>query len=214
VTVDIVDPAIEAYAEAHTTPMPSYLDELADETRRDFKLAQMMVGPLEGRYLQALVYALRPQVVLEIGTFTGYSSISMAAALPDGARIITCDVDEVSNAVARRYAEASGLADRIEFRLGPALETIASLDGPFGFVFIDADKVSYAAYLDAVLPKLADGGLIAVDNTLWYGRPIDPSVDDPDTEAIRAFNDAVAARADLIVVQTTVRDGVTLIRKA
>lgn len=209
---DIVDPAVEAYAAAHTSPPTKVLAALAEETTRDFAYHGMMVGSLEGRFLEALVHSLKPKLVLEIGTFTGYSSISMAAALPAGGRIITCDVDEVSNAVAARFIDAAGFADRIERRLGPALSTIADLDGPFDFVFIDADKTNYANYYEAVLPKLADGGLIAVDNTLWSGRVLgEPAPDDADTAAMKVFNDMVVADERVTCVQTTVRDGVTLL---
>jgi caffeoyl-CoA O-methyltransferase len=207
-----IDPAVEAYAEAHTTPPTAALADLAEETVRDFQYHGMMVGPLEGRFLEMLVFALQPRLVVEIGTFTGYSSISMAAALPPGGRVVTCDVDETSNKVARRYADAAGVADRIEHRLGPALDTIASLDGPFDLVFIDADKTNYVNYYEAVLPKLADGGLIAADNTLWSGRVVE-SADDENTLAIRAFNDRVAADERVVCAQLTLRDGVTLIRK-
>jgi caffeoyl-CoA O-methyltransferase len=209
---DIVDPVVEAYAEAHTTPPPPYLAELAEATRTGTDAPQMMVGALEGRFLEMLVYALRPKLVLEIGTFTGYSALSMAAALPPGGRIVTCDIDEKTNALARRTAEAAGHSDRIDFRLGPALETIAALDGPIDFVFIDADKPNYVNYYEAVLPKLAAGGLIAADNTLWSGAVIDPAADDENTRAIKAFNDHVARDGRVVCVQLTVRDGVTLIR--
>ena len=115
----------------------------------------MMVGEVEGRFLEFLVRATGARRVLELGTFTGYSSLSMARGLPDGGRVITCDVNEETNAIARRYAEEAGVADRIEYRLGPALDTIAELDGPFDLVFIDADKENYRNYYEAVLPKLA-----------------------------------------------------------
>jgi caffeoyl-CoA O-methyltransferase len=210
----VVNEAIEAYADAHTTPEPEFLTALATETRELTKYPQMMVGPLEGQLLAMFVHALQPQLVLEIGTFTGYSSLSMAAALPAGARIITCDISAEHLAIARRHIGASRHADRIDVCEGPALDTIATLDGPFDFVFIDADKGNYGNYLDAVLPKLAPAGMIAVDNTLWSGRVIDDSADDPDTVAIRAFNDRVVADPALVCVQLTVRDGVTLIRKA
>ena len=152
--------------------------------------------------------------VLEIGTFTGYSALSMAAALPADGRIVTCDIDPETNEVARRAAAGSPYGDRIEFRLGPALDTIATLDGPFDLVFIDADKESYLAYYEAVLPKLAERGVIVVDNVLWSGRVLDPSDETVDTVAIRAFNDAVAADPRVVCVMLTVRDGVTLIRRA
>ena len=126
----------------------------------------MMVGEVEGRFLEFLVRATGARRVLELGTFTGYSSISMARGLPEGGRIISCDVNEETTAIARRYAEEAGVADRIEYRLGPALDTIAELDGPFDLVFIDADKENYRNYYEAVLPKLAPNGLILADNAL------------------------------------------------
>ncbi len=127
---------------------------------------------------------------------------------------MTCDIDPETNAVARRAVAASPFADRVEFRLGPALDTIATLDGPFDLVFVDADKEAYLAYYESVLPKLAERGVIVVDNVLWSGKVLDPSDDTADTMAIRAFNDAVAADPRVVCVMLTVRDGVTLIRRA
>jgi caffeoyl-CoA O-methyltransferase len=150
--------------------------------------------------------------VLEIGTFTGYSALSMAEAMPAGGRIVTCDISEEHLAIARRHITASPYADRIEIRSGPALETIESLPGPFDLVFIDADKPGYQAYYDATLPKLSADGVILVDNVLWSGRPLDPTVTDEDTVAIREFNDRVVADDRVEVVMLTVRDGVSVIR--
>jgi predicted O-methyltransferase YrrM len=209
---DITDPVLEAYALSHTTPPGELLRDLAEETRATLSAPQMMVGALEGRFLEMLVYALRPTWVLEIGTFSGYSSLSMAAGLAPGGRITTCELSPVHAAVARKHIGRSPYADLIEVIEGPALETVAKLDGPFDFVFIDADKTNYLAYYEAVLPKLAPHGLIAADNTLWSGRVVDDSDQSDDTRAIRAFNDAVAADGRVVCVQTTVRDGVTLIR--
>ena len=212
---DIVSAQIEAYAEAHTSPPSDALIELAKKTAADRgPWAGMMVGSLEGRFLEMLVFALRPQLVVEIGTFTGYSSVSMAGALPPGGRIITCDVDATAQADARQHATAAGVVDRIDYRLGPALETLARVEGPFDLVFIDADKTNYVNYYEAVLPKLSPAGLIAADNTLWSGRVVDAVDASEDTVAIRAFNDRVRNDARVICVQLTVRDGVTLIRKA
>ena len=169
---------IEAYAAAHSSPEPPLLATLAAETYAATDAPGMMVGPLEGRFLEFLVFLSQARLVVEIGTFTGYSALSMAPALPPGGRIVTCDIDPDTNAIARRHAAASPWADRIEFRLGPALETLATLDGPFDLVFIDADKTSYQAYYEAVLPKLADRGVIVVDNVLWSGRVLRPPTDD------------------------------------
>jgi predicted O-methyltransferase YrrM len=161
-----------------------------------------------------LVYALRPTWVLEIGTFSGYSSLSMAAGLPPDGRITSCELSPVHAEAARAHIARSPYADRIEVIEGPALDTVARLDGPFDFVFIDADKTNYLAYYEAVLPKLAPGGLIAADNTLWGGRVVDDNDQSDDTLAIRAFNDGVVSDPRVVCVQATVRDGVTLIRPA
>jgi caffeoyl-CoA O-methyltransferase len=203
---------IEEYAIEHTEPPTDVLARLAAETRETMERPQMMVGALEGRFLEFLVRLARPQLVLELGTFTGYSSISMAPALPEGGRIITCDIDDRAQAIAKRYAEEAGVVDRIDYRLGPGLETIAGLDGPFDFVFIDADKDGYVDYYEAVLPKLADDGLIIADNVLWSGRVVEPDPEET-TRTIMAFNDHVRADERVVSVMLTVRDGMTLIRR-
>ena len=210
--IEIADPSVEQYAVEHTTPEPPWFATLAEETRNATRAPTMMVGTLEGRLLTALVAMLRPRSVLEIGTFTGYSALSMAEALPADARIVTCDISEEHLAIARRHIAASPYAGVIEIRSGPALETIATLPGPFDLVFIDADKTSYSAYFEATLAKLAPAGVILVDNVLWSGRVLDPAIVDPDTAAIKAFNDQVLADDRVEVVMLTVRDGVSLIR--
>jgi caffeoyl-CoA O-methyltransferase len=210
---EIVDPAVASYAEAHTTPPSRLLAELAEETERSLELPRMMVGALEGRFLETLVFTTGARRVLEIGTFSGYSALSMASGLPPGGRIVTCDLDPTALAVARRFMAASPHADRIEIREGPALDTLAGLEGPFDLVFIDADKTNYANYYEAVLPKLAERGLVVVDNTLWSGAVLDPTDQSADTVAIRAFNDAVRSDVRVVCVQLTIRDGVTLIRR-
>jgi len=210
--VDIVVPDIERYALEHTSPEAAHLAALAEETRAATTVPQMMVGPLEGAFLAMLVRILEPRLVLEVGTFTGYSALTMAAALPDGGRIITCEIDDDRAAIARRHIEASPWADRIEIRLGPAAETIAGLDGAFDFVFIDADKTSYLEYYEAVLPKLSERGLVAVDNVLWSGAVLDPG-DDDSAGALVTFNEHVARDSRVECVMLTVRDGITLIRR-
>jgi caffeoyl-CoA O-methyltransferase len=211
--VTVVKPEIDEYAAAHSTPGHPLLAEVAAETRAGEEAPGMMVGPLEGRFLETLVWLMGARRILEIGTFTGYSALSMAAGLPPDGRLVTCEVDAGRAAAARRHFDASPWADRIEVRVGPALDTVSGLDGPFDLVFVDADKTNYRNYYEAVLPKLAERGLIVVDNVLWSGRVLDPSDGSEDTVAIRAFNDFV--RDDLRVVcgMTTVRDGVTLIRR-
>ena len=212
----IVPEAVEAYAAAHTTPPAPFLQALAEETRAELDSPQMLTGEVEGRFLEFLVYSGRPQLVLEIGTYSGYSALSMAQALPAGGRIVTCELDPGRVAFATRHIAAAGFSDRIEVREGPALETIGRLDGPFDLVFIDADKEGYHDYYEAVLPKLSARGLIVVDNVLWSGRVAQPANDDDtdSTRALRAFNDHVAADERVVCVMLSVRDGVTLVRRA
>ena len=188
----------EEYAEQMTSPPTDVLRRLGEETapRPD---AGMSVGPLEGAFLRFLVAMKRPKLVLEIGVFTGWSGIEIASALPDGARLVACDVNEETTAIARRYAEEAGVADRIEYVVGPAQETIARLEGPFDLVFIDAWKPDYVEYYEAVLPKLADDGVILADNTL--------------SESVHPFNVHVRDDDRVEQVLVPIRDGVTLIRK-
>jgi caffeoyl-CoA O-methyltransferase len=208
----IVDPDVEAYAEAHTEPPGELLERLARETRERTSIPEMMAGPLQGRLLAFLVGAMRARRVLEFGTFTGYASICMATALPPGGRVVTLDVNEETTEIARRYATEAGVADRIDFRVGPAVETLAGLDGLFDFVFIDADKSGYLDYYEASLPLLADGGLIAADNVLWSGRVVEESADEP-TSVMRRFNEHLRDDPRVECVMLTVRDGLTLIRR-
>ena len=209
--MNIVPEPIDAYAEAHTTPPDALLAELAAETRETMSAPQMLTGTVEGRFLELLVFGTGARRVLEIGTFTGYSALSMAAALPEGGRIDSCDIEPRHVEVAQRYIDRSPYADRITIHLGPALETIAQLEGDFDLVFIDADKPNYANYFEAVLPRLSERGLIAIDNTLWSGRVLDPQ--DESTKAIAALNDKLASDDRVVCVQLTVRDGVTLVRR-
>ena len=159
--VDLVDPRIERYADEHSSPEPEHLRALAAETREKMAASGMMVGHLEGGFLQMLVAGTGARRVLEIGMFTGYSALSMAAGLPPGGHIITCDVDPEAEAIARRHIEASPYADRIEIRMGPALDTVRAMPGgePFDFAFIDADKVGYLDYYEETLRLLRPGGL-------------------------------------------------------
>ena len=208
--MNLVDARADDYAEAHTTPSGELFERLAAETRENTKFPQMMVGEVEGRFLEFLVRATGARRVLELGTFTGYSSLSMARGLPDGGRIISCDINERTTGIARRYAEEAGLADRIDYRVGQhALEMLAELDGPFDLVFIDADKESYVDYYEAVLPKLADNGLILADNALRDGRVLEPDADEP----MQAFNDHVMKDERVDCVLLTVRDGILLVQK-
>jgi caffeoyl-CoA O-methyltransferase len=204
----IVPEAIERYAEGHTTPPDPLLAELEAETRATLSLPEMLAGPVQGRFLEFLVYCLRARRVLEIGTYSGYSALSMAAGLAPDGRIDTCEIDEQRAEVARRYIARSAYADRITVHLGPAIETISQLEGDFDFVFIDADKGGYVDYYEAVLPRISKRGLIAADNTLSGGRAVDGS-----RREIVAFNEHVKSDDRVISVLLALRDGVTLIRR-
>ena len=194
---------------------PDVLRRLRDKTAGMAK-ARMQISPEQGQFMALLVELMGARNTLEIGTFTGYSALAVALALPDDGRLVTCDVSEEWTAIARRYWEEAGVAHKIDLRLAPALETLDDLlaegcGGTFDFVFIDADKENYVNYWEAVLPKLRQGGLIAVDNVLWSGRVLDPK--DTLDHAVVAFNRHVRYDDRVELVMLTVRDGVTLARK-
>ena len=206
--MNLIDPRVDEYAEAHTTPSGELYERLAAETHEKTTAPQMMVGEVEGRFLEFLVRSTGAKRVLELGTFTGYSSLSLARGLSEGGRVVTCDVNEETTAIARRYAEEAGLADRIEYRLGPGLETLADLEGPFDLIFVDADKENYLNYYEAVLPMLAPDGLLLADNALRNGRVLADG-----DEPMKTFNDHVLADERVECVLLTVRDGILLVRK-
>jgi caffeoyl-CoA O-methyltransferase len=210
---DIVAQELERYAEAHTTPPTELQRRLADETRETLRSPQMLTGVVEGRLLEFLVFALRPQRILELGTYSGYSSLAMASVLPPGGHIDTCEVEEAHAEVARRYLDEAGMGDRVTIHLGPALETIERLEGEFDLVFIDADKVNYPAYYEALVPRLSPDGIMALDNTLWSGRVLDPG-DSPEAQMFVELNARIASDPRVTAVLLTVRDGVTLVRRA
>jgi caffeoyl-CoA O-methyltransferase len=210
----IVRPELDAYAEEHTTPPEELLVELAEETRSTLPIPEMLTGPVEGRFLEMLVHATDAKRVLEIGTYSGYSALSMARALTPGGHIDTCEIQERHAEVARRYIERSPYADRITVHVGPAQETIARLDGPYDLVFVDADKTGYDAYYEAALPKLAPRGLIVFDNMLQDGRVVDAPDANDNTRAIVALNRKLRDDPRVTCALLTVRDGVTLVRRA
>lgn len=189
---------------------------LADETARRFPdAAGMQIASDEGALLHLLVRISGARRLLEVGTFTGMSSLWMARALPPGGRLLCLDVSEEWTALARRYWEAGGVADRIDLRLGPALEGLRALpSGPqLDLVFLDADKETYPDYLAEIVPRLAPGGLLLADNVLWRGTVADPSVDDAATAALRRFNREVADHPGLDGMILPVADGLTLARR-
>ncbi|HEV7752580.1 MAG TPA: O-methyltransferase [Baekduia sp.] len=207
---DLVRPDVDAYAAAHTTALPAWMQRVHAEAVADLPYPSMLSGPVVGRLLETLVFALRPRLVVEVGTYAGYSALAMAAALPPGGRVVTLELEEAHADFAQRHVDASPYADRIEIVRGPALESLARLDGPFDLVFIDADKTGYPDYYEAALAKLAPTGLIVADNTLRDGGVLAP--DSESDRVMAALNDRWASDERVIVTQLTVRDGVTLIR--
>ena len=178
----------------------------------------MQIAPDQGQFMALLVELLGARRCIEIGTFTGYSALCVAYALPEDGRLVACDVNPETTAIARRFWQEAGVADRIDLRIAPALETLDALiaeggSNSYDFVFIDADKPNYDAYYERALTLLRPGGLVAVDNVLWHGAVIDLARHDPDTEAIRAFNAKIAADQRVTCSMLPIGDGMTLARK-
>jgi caffeoyl-CoA O-methyltransferase len=209
----VIDDDIEIYATEHSTRQDPILKTVEEATVSELEFPTMMVGHLEGMFLEMLIFALRPKKVLEIGTFSGYSSIAMAQALDSEATIDSLDINPRHIEFAKRHIKMAKLENVITIHEGDAKQTLTKLDGPFDFIFIDADKSGYDTYLEMCLPKLSDRGLIAVDNTLWSKNVLNDDDQSEDTVALRSFNKKVAENTNLRVVVTTIRDGVTLIRK-
>jgi caffeoyl-CoA O-methyltransferase len=210
-----LDRKLYAYLMAHRTPDDPVLEELRAETARLGDRGQMQIAPEQGTFLRLLVAAIGARRAVEVGTFTGYSAICIARGLAPGGRLLCCDVSAEWTAVARRYWERAGVADRIDLRLAPAAETLRTLSAEpiLDFAFIDADKTGYPVYYEEVLRRLRPGGLIAVDNVLWSGHVVNARKRDADTRAIRRFNDLVAADGRVDSVMTPIADGITLVRK-
>jgi caffeoyl-CoA O-methyltransferase len=207
---------LNAYLNAHSSPPDAVLRELANETADLFpNETDLPIAPEQGTLMTLLTHLTRAASALEIGTFTGYSSICIARGLADGGRLLCCDISEEWTSVARKYWEKAGLADRIELRLGPALGTLRALPGEelFDLAFIDADKGGYLGYWREVLPRVRPGGLIMVDNTFSHGRVIDAGNDNPAVISVRDFNDHAAADDRVEVIMVPIGDGLTLARK-
>lgn len=207
-------PELEAYAEAHTSPETDLLRRLNRDTHAKVVAPRMLSGHLQGRLLALLSKMLRPRHVLEIGTYTGYSALCLAEGLTEGGRVLTIDNNPELEPFFRPFWEASGLAGRIDFRLGEALALLPTLDTAFDLVFLDADKRNYLAYYEAVLPLLRPGGFLLADNVLWSGKILHEAARmDADTAAVAAFNARVAADDRVEKVLLPLRDGLYLIRK-
>ena len=207
----LVAPEIEEYAHRHTTSEPALLAELREATYAEMDLPQMQVGLVEGSFLNLLVAITGALRVVEVGMFTGYSALMMAAALPEEGRLITCDVDPQAEAMARKYFARSPHGEKIEIRMGPALETLPQIEGPLDLAFIDADKTGYASYYEILVEKMLPGGLLVLDNMLWSGAVLDPG--DDDARALAEMARRVNSDPRVENVLLTVRDGMMLARR-
>jgi caffeoyl-CoA O-methyltransferase len=206
---------VHDYLLAHAPPLDDVRRDLIAETEALGGISMMQIAPEQGAFMTLLARLIGAQHAVEVGTFTGYSAISIARGLPDDGTLLCCDVNEEWTAIARKYWARAGVDDKIELRIAPATETLRSLPAGerFDLAFIDADKPNYPVYYEEVLARLRRNGVILVDNTLWGGAVADPKATDDNTKAIRAFNDAVAADERVESTILTVGDGLTLIRK-
>jgi caffeoyl-CoA O-methyltransferase len=207
---------VYAYLVAHgTAPDATYEAIRAETLAATGPFAAMQIGPDQYALLTLLVQLVGAELAVEVGTFTGTSAVAIARGLAEGGRLVCCDISEEWTAIARRHWAEAGLDDRIELRLAPALETIDALpaDTSVDVAFIDADKGGYVDYYEALVPRLRPGGLLVADNVLWSGRVVDPGAVDDDTQAIRRFNDHVAADPRCDTVMLAIGDGITLCRK-
>jgi caffeoyl-CoA O-methyltransferase len=210
-----LSPEIHAYLIEHGTRPDAIQRELIEETQRLGGISMMQIAPEQGTFMTLLARAIGAKRAVEVGTFTGYSSLCIARGLPDDGKLLCCDVSEEWTSVGRRFWEKAGVAHKIELKIGPAVETLRALPETelFDFGFIDADKPGYPAYYEEILKRLRPNGLILVDNVLWMGNVVKTDATDPHTLAIRAFNDLVAADARVDCVMLAVSDGLTILRK-
>jgi caffeoyl-CoA O-methyltransferase len=210
-----ITPELYDYLEAHGHNSDPVRDELVAETEKLGPIALMQIAPEQGTLLNILVRVTGTRSAIEIGTFTGYSALCVARALPADGKLLCCDVNEEWTSIARRSWAKAGVADRIDLQIRPALETLNALpaDRTFDFAFIDADKVSYRAYYEAILKRLRPNGLILFDNVLWMGQVIDPSAQRDDTKALRELNDFIAKDTRVQAVMVSISDGITIVRK-
>jgi predicted O-methyltransferase YrrM len=213
----VIDEPLHDYLIAHSLREPDVLARLRGENRQH-PLQDMPISPEQGQFLQLLTRAMGFRRTIEIGVFTGYSSLSVALAMPPEGRVIACDVSDEWTSTAKRYWRDAGIAHKIDLRLGPALETLNGLirtgeSGKFDFVFIDADKLNYLNYYERALALVRPGGMIGIDNTLWYGKVADAEQQDSDTNAIRALNKRIHEDCRVYLSMIPMSDGFTLVLK-
>lgn len=212
--ISLLAPELATYVDEHSAAEPELLVELRRRTLAELVDPQMQVGRVEGAFLRLVARLCGARRVIEVGTFSGYSTLSLAAGVPDDGSVVTCDIDPVATALAREFFAKSPHGAKIDLRIGPALDTLAALarEGRrFDLAFIDADKIHYVEYYEACLAMMDPGGLVLADNALWSGRVVAPKTDDD--RAIARFNDHVHADARVDHVLLSIRDGIMLARK-
>ncbi|CAN5262832.1 O-methyltransferase [soil metagenome] len=213
--MEFLDVSIQNYIIGHTSPEPALLQKLNRETHANILMPRMLSGHVQGRLLSLISQMIRPRKILEIGTFTGYSAICMAEGLQENGTLVTIDKNEELEDLVKKYFQEAGLADKINFLIGNALDIIPKLKGYFDLVFIDADKANYQNYFNLVIDKVASGGFIIADNVLWSGKVVAESdkPSDKDTNSILKFNEAVQQDERVTNTILPVRDGLMIIRK-
>lgn len=210
-----LSPELHSYLVGHGTEPDAVQQRLIEETRELGGISLMQVAPEQGAFLTILTRALGAKQALEVGTFTGYSALCIARGLPEDGQLVCLDVSEEWTSLGRRAWDEAGVGKRVELVIGPAADTLRAMppEERFDLAFIDADKGGYQTYLDEIHPRLRTGGVILVDNVLWAGRVVDPTADDENTRAIRAFNDRACADPRFDCVMLPISDGLTLLRK-
>ena len=210
--MEFIDEGIEEYARLHTEPENDLLKELVRETHAMVLQPRMLSGHFQGRFLSFIAKVYQPSLILEIGTYTGYSALCLAEGLKQGGRLITIDVNEELETFTRSFFDRSSYKKQIDYRIADAAVEIPAIEGPIDLVFIDADKRNYALYFDLVIDKMRSGGLILVDNVLWSGKIIEEAAKDKSTQALRDFNTKVANDARVEPLLLPIRDGLFLLR--
>jgi len=211
--MELINPLVQSYAERYTSPLEPLLQEIADYTNTHHPHFHMLSGHLQGRFLEMISRLLRPRRILEIGTFTGFSGLCLAAGLPEGGQLHTIELRDADADVAEGYFRRANMSERIILHRGNALEIIPALQEDWDLIFIDADKVNYTEYYKLTLPRLVSGGLIMADNVLFHGKVLEPEISDKSARAIQAFNDFVEKDETVEKIMLTIRDGLMFIRK-
>ena len=210
--MDLLNKELSEYVEQHTGPESTLLQDINRDTHAEVMMPRMLSGHLQGRVLSMLSHMIRPRYILEIGTYTGYSALCMVEGMADDGKLVTLDINEELEDRVRSYFQSAGVTDRVHYIIGNALDVIPTLDHTFDLVFIDADKINYINYFDAVIDKVRKGGYIIADNVLWSGKVLDDNPD-KDTQAIRDFNQRVHNDERVQNVLLPVRDGLMMLRK-